>query len=538
MYMAELNPIAELLHEELREACREGSVDKAQDLITAGADITAKDDEGADALSHAAFNGHREVALLLLSYGASPVEAVEEAERGGWLSLAEYLRVRKVRTERDLTMSALEEARKKETDILARKARFAQQRSERERRKRGEKLAQQMQRAAEHRLLVDQRTEEAAQRVEARHRRQEAVRARRDELEQLEAKRWGEERQKNLSKHSLIRDIEEQRLRDGEAARINAFQRGVGTGSLSVESIHSEPEAPWELPARLKREAIENDLRRREDRRQGAMRAKQAAGGAKSDEKFRVLKQRRNEVLAKVRSESSLRLEKLGQRRQRYEARVDLMKRSQTQHQLEVQAMRHADHKRAAVLMDSLATKYEEQTRQKREVFESYKSSHGSLTEVTKEAPPRGPKPLRPSRLPPVVALAARQGDEETLAAWVADGEEVPVAGVDEKQRTALGLAAVGGHVGCAKLLLAHGADARAADAAMRTPLHEAVRGQHHELVQLLLHKGARASAKDAEGRTPLQLARLLRRGRGDEKMVALLEYANQNQAPATQPNW
>ena len=58
------------------------------------------------------------------------------------------------------------------------------------------------------------------------------------------------------------------------------------------------------------------------------------------------------------------------------------------------------------------------------------------------------------------------------------------------------------------------------------------------ELVQLLLHKGARAGAKDAEGRTPLQLARLLRRGRGDEKMVAMLEYANQNQAPAVQPNW
>lgn len=536
--MAEPNPIAELLHEELREACREGSVDKARDLIEAGADITAKDGEGADALSHAAFNGHREVALLLLSYGASPVDAVEEAERGGWLSLAEYLRVRKVRTERDLTMSALEEARKKETDILARKAKFAQQRSERERRKRGEKLAQQMQRAAEHRLLIDQRTEEAAQRVEARHRRQEAVRARRDELEQLEAKRWGEQRQKNLDKHNLIRDIEEQRLREGEAARINAFKRGVGTGSLSVESIHSEPEMPWQLQSRLKREAIEKDLRRREERRQGAVRAKQAAGGLKTDEKFRALKQRRDEALAKVSSETALRLEKLGQRRQRYEARIDVMRRSQTDHQLQVQQMRRADHERAAVLIDTLSSRCEEQSRQKRESFENYKSSHGSLTEVTKEAPPRGPKPLQPSRLPPVVALAARQGDEETLATWVADGEEVPVTGVDEKQRTALSLAAAGGHVGCAKLLLAHGADARATDAAMRTPLHEAVRGQHHELTQLLLHKGARAGAKDAEGRTPLQLARMLRRGRGDEKMVAMLEYANQNQAPAVQPNW
>ena len=82
------------------------------------------------------------------------------------------------------------------------------------------------------------------------------------------------------------------------------------------------------------------------------------------------------------------------------------------------------------------------------------------------------------------------------------------------------------------------GADAGARDAQLRTALHCAVAAQQHETAQLLLHKGARAGAKDAEGRTPLHLARALERGRGDAKLVSMLEYANQMQAPDSHVEW
>ena len=154
-------PLENMLHEELRDACKTGDIEAARNLLEAGADVTAKDATGADPLSYAAFRGHREVALLLLQYGASPANAVEEAERGGFLPLAEYLRIRRVRAERDGTIMAVESAAKRQADVQARKARFQTQRLERDRRKRGQQLAQQMQRAAEHRLLIDRKTEVA-----------------------------------------------------------------------------------------------------------------------------------------------------------------------------------------------------------------------------------------------------------------------------------------------------------------------------------------------------------------------------------------
>ena len=49
----------------------------------------------------------------------------------------------------------------------------------------------------------------------------------------------------------------------------------------------------------------------------------------------------------------------------------------------------------------------------------------------------------------------------------------------------------------------------------------------------LVFEIGARAGAKDAKGRTPLLLARQLDRGKGDAKLLSMLEYSIQAQAPA-----
>ena len=159
-----------VLHEELREACTEGDLAAVRALIHAGADVTAKHaSTGVEPLSYAAFHGRWEVAQLLMLHGASPEHAVEEAQRGGFLPLAEYLRIRRARYQREAQAAAVEAKLQKEGEVLARKARFQQQHNEREQRRRGELLAGQVQRAAEHRLLDEQRKEDKAARRAARY---------------------------------------------------------------------------------------------------------------------------------------------------------------------------------------------------------------------------------------------------------------------------------------------------------------------------------------------------------------------------------
>ena len=111
-----------MLQEELREACTEGDLAAVRALIHAGADVTAKHPStGVEPLSYAAFHGRWEVAKLLMLHGASPEHAVEEAQRGGFLPLAEYLRIRRARYQREAQAAAIEAKRQKEGEVLARK---------------------------------------------------------------------------------------------------------------------------------------------------------------------------------------------------------------------------------------------------------------------------------------------------------------------------------------------------------------------------------------------------------------------------------
>ena len=77
----------------------------------------------------------------------------------------------------------------------------------------------------------------------------------------------------------------------------------------------------------------------------------------------------------------------------------------------------------------------------------------------------------------------------------------------DARGRTALHLAASGGHLGAAEALLLAGADANASDAEGRTALHVAAGGGEESMVCLLLNHGASAAAADRRGRTALHAA-------------------------------
>jgi hypothetical protein len=74
---------------------------------------------------------------------------------------------------------------------------------------------------------------------------------------------------------------------------------------------------------------------------------------------------------------------------------------------------------------------------------------------------------------------------------------------------TALHLASLYGHVGCARILLDAGAQPDLPDEDGAIPLHDAAAGGYTELVQLLLDRGAEASinAADCDGDTPLHNA-------------------------------
>ena len=148
------------LDEALLEASRAGHFADAKRLLNQGVDPDVRDEAtNTTALGLAAFGGHRELCKLLLKYGAdwdtSPKDvggetAVDDAVRGGHKNLAEYLRYRLAQDQTAMAKAEAEAKQERQAEILARKAKYTQLLQEQERRLRGVKLAQQMQRAAEH----------------------------------------------------------------------------------------------------------------------------------------------------------------------------------------------------------------------------------------------------------------------------------------------------------------------------------------------------------------------------------------------------
>jgi ankyrin repeat protein len=118
------------------------------------------------------------------------------------------------------------------------------------------------------------------------------------------------------------------------------------------------------------------------------------------------------------------------------------------------------------------------------------------------------PSILLRSRLTEAFVEAAGNGDTATVQALLA--QSVPVDGRDRHPlfgRTALMLAAIGGHASTAMLLLAHGADVRARDNEGRTPLMLAADRGETAAVDALLAHGAEVNAQNRKGETALMRA-------------------------------
>ncbi|XP_075969674.1 ankyrin repeat-rich membrane spanning isoform X2 [Anticarsia gemmatalis] len=105
------------------------------------------------------------------------------------------------------------------------------------------------------------------------------------------------------------------------------------------------------------------------------------------------------------------------------------------------------------------------------------------------------------------------------LQQYLASNKNVNIDDKDENGTTALMLASETGRAAAARLLLASGADANAADADGWTPLAFAARGGHLSIAKDLLDAGAKVDSRDCGGWSPLLWASY----KGHEDVVALL---------------
>jgi len=113
--------------------------------------------------------------------------------------------------------------------------------------------------------------------------------------------------------------------------------------------------------------------------------------------------------------------------------------------------------------------------------------------------------------------LAARARNLADLKRHLSAGDQVDAR--DELGRTPLHIAAGGGYIDLAALLLDRGADPNARADVDMTPLHLAAMLGHAEMTGLLARRGARTDARNASGMTPLHLA-------ADDKVVNALVAA------------
>jgi ankyrin repeat protein len=116
----------------------------------------------------------------------------------------------------------------------------------------------------------------------------------------------------------------------------------------------------------------------------------------------------------------------------------------------------------------------------------------------------------RDSNGKPVLAIAADNSDDATVALLLQSGANVNLAGSDG--RTALHEAAKRGDADAVALLLKHGADTNVMDREGRTPLSLAAENGSVPVIEALLNAKADPTRADYSGREPLDWARDMHR--------------------------
>ncbi len=118
------------------------------------------------------------------------------------------------------------------------------------------------------------------------------------------------------------------------------------------------------------------------------------------------------------------------------------------------------------------------------------------------------------------LGLAAFFGQPAMVELLLARGAPVDAVARNGTRVMALHAAVAARDLESARLLLAHGADARATQADGFTPLHGAAQNGQLELVELLLAHGADPSARSSGGHTPLDLAQAQGHGEVERRLI------------------
>jgi ankyrin repeat protein len=105
------------------------------------------------------------------------------------------------------------------------------------------------------------------------------------------------------------------------------------------------------------------------------------------------------------------------------------------------------------------------------------------------------------------VPWVAQKGDSMGANHMILDAEEGLLDLRNKDGKTAMHLAAEGGHSAILDYLLRTGASKHVKDKLGRTPLHQAAAGGHATATDLLISRGADVNAKDLNARTPLHHA-------------------------------
>lgn len=101
--------------------------------------------------------------------------------------------------------------------------------------------------------------------------------------------------------------------------------------------------------------------------------------------------------------------------------------------------------------------------------------------------------------------LAAKGGHADVVALLLSNGAKVDA--IDYRGQSALHLAARGGYYSACDRLLEAGADPNLADSRGDTPLHSAAAGGHDEATRSILDHGGAADLKNQRGQTPADRA-------------------------------
>ena len=101
---------------------------------------------------------------------------------------------------------------------------------------------------------------------------------------------------------------------------------------------------------------------------------------------------------------------------------------------------------------------------------------------------------------------AAKAGDRKIVELFISKGADVNAK--DKRGNTPLYSAASAGHRDIAELLIVRGASVDARGKNDWTPIHRAARAGHKDVVEMLVKKGADVNAKDNRGRTALWYAK------------------------------